>query len=178
MRPASAATIGELMRKAKVTPSGMPDSTKPMNNGSAEHELDVLGPSRGRRGGVRRQSPQAPSGRSWRCGISRPRARTTLTGADASPDQGPVVALRAGVELLDVSTAHRPTAGGKAPRSPATVGVAATYSSLGRQRCCSGNLAPDLRRAGPDRKPDQARSGRTALPAGHRRSRSGRASAR
>ena len=31
-------TIGELMRKAKVTPSGMPASTKPMKSGTAEQE--------------------------------------------------------------------------------------------------------------------------------------------
>jgi hypothetical protein len=31
-------TIGELMRKAKVTPSGMPASTKPMKRGTAEQE--------------------------------------------------------------------------------------------------------------------------------------------
>ncbi len=31
-------TIGEAMRNAKVTPSGTPASTKPMNSGTAEQE--------------------------------------------------------------------------------------------------------------------------------------------
>ena len=31
-------TIGAAMRKEKVTPSGTPDSTKPMNSGTAEQE--------------------------------------------------------------------------------------------------------------------------------------------
>ena len=30
--------VGAAMRKEKVTPSGMPLSTKPMNSGTAEHE--------------------------------------------------------------------------------------------------------------------------------------------
>ena len=40
-------TIGEEIRKEKVTPSGTPDSTKPMNSGTAEQEQNgVTMPSR------------------------------------------------------------------------------------------------------------------------------------
>ena len=35
---ATSLTTGEAIRKAKVTPSGRPDSRKPMNMGTAEHE--------------------------------------------------------------------------------------------------------------------------------------------
>ena len=35
---ATSLTIGELIRKAKVTPRGTPASTKPMKRGTAEHE--------------------------------------------------------------------------------------------------------------------------------------------
>ena len=38
MATATSLTSGEVMRKAKVTPSGMPPLTKPMNSGTAEHE--------------------------------------------------------------------------------------------------------------------------------------------
>ena len=44
-------TIGLLIRKANVTPSGMPASTKPMNSGTAEHEQN----------GVTTPKPAAPT---------------------------------------------------------------------------------------------------------------------
>ena len=41
---ATSFTTGEAMRKPKVTPSGRPDSTKPMNIGTAEHEQNGVSP--------------------------------------------------------------------------------------------------------------------------------------
>ena len=46
MTSATSLTIGAEIRKDSVTPSGMPDSTKPMNSGTAEHEQKgVITPS-------------------------------------------------------------------------------------------------------------------------------------
>ena len=45
MATATSLTNGEVMRKAKVTPSGMPPLTKPMNRGIDEHEQNgVIAP--------------------------------------------------------------------------------------------------------------------------------------
>ena len=38
MATATSLTSGEVIRKAKVTPNGMPPFTKPMNKGMEEHE--------------------------------------------------------------------------------------------------------------------------------------------
>ena len=42
MATATSLTSGEVMRKAKVTPSGMPPLTKPMNSGMDEQEQLAL----------------------------------------------------------------------------------------------------------------------------------------
>ncbi len=45
MAMATSFTNGEVMRKAKVTPSGMPPFTKPMNRGTELHEQNgVIAP--------------------------------------------------------------------------------------------------------------------------------------
>ena len=44
---ATSLTSGEVMRKEKVTPNGMPPFTKPMNSGIDEHEQKgVIAPKR------------------------------------------------------------------------------------------------------------------------------------
>ena len=74
---ATSLTIGEAIRNAKVTPSGTPASTKPMNSGTAEHEQNgVMTPTPAAANDPGTRPRPTSSGRT-RSGGKNPRIRVT-----------------------------------------------------------------------------------------------------
>ena len=70
-------TIGELMRKAKVTPSGIPASTKPMKSGTAEQEQNGVTTPNEAAAAVPVRRPRPASASRTRSGGKKPRISVT-----------------------------------------------------------------------------------------------------
>ena len=74
---ATSLTIGELMRKAKVTPSGIPASTKPMKSGTAEQEQNGVTTPNEAAAAVPVRRPRPASASRTRSGGKKPRISVT-----------------------------------------------------------------------------------------------------